>query len=118
MADERPGRPPLNALGRQSGEEAAGTGFSIRPERIEARPSSDGGRVAALVCGERGRVHDVGKERWWRWHSNGGAQQEDAARHSEVGASEPTNWEGHRLGETEAAHNPGAWGEGLSTLTT
>ncbi len=43
------------------------------------------------------------KERRCRWHSNGGAQQEDAARHPEVGASKPTNWEGHRLGETEAA---------------
>ncbi len=43
------------------------------------------------------------KERRCRRHSDGGAQQEDAARHSEVGASEPTNLEGHQLGETEAA---------------
>ncbi len=74
-----------------------------RPEWIEARPSGDGGRIATLVCGERGRDHDVDKRRrCWR-HSDGGAQQEDAARHPEVGASEPTNWEGHWLGETKAA---------------
>jgi hypothetical protein len=35
--------------------------------------------------------------------AHGGAQQKDAARHPEVGASEPTNWKGHWLGETEAA---------------
>ncbi len=39
-----------------------------------------------------------------RWTSiDGGVQQEDAARHSEVGASEPTNLEGHQLGVTDAA---------------
>jgi hypothetical protein len=56
-----------------------------------------------LVCGERGRDHDVDERRRCRWHSDSGAQQEDAARHPEVAASEPNNWEGHRLGETEAA---------------
>jgi hypothetical protein len=52
----------------------------------------------------------VEKERWCQRHSNGGVQQEGAARHSGVGASEPTNLEGHRLGETEAAQ-----GESLHT---
>ena len=42
--------------------------------------------------------HDVDER-----HSDGGAQQEDAARHPEAGASEPTNWKGHWLGGTEAA---------------
>jgi hypothetical protein len=52
----------------------------------------------------------VDKERRCLRHSNGGVQQEGAARHSGVGASEPTNLEGHQLGETEAAQ-----GESLHT---
>jgi hypothetical protein len=52
----------------------------------------------------------VDKERRCQRHSNGGVQQEGAARHSGVGASEPTNLEGHQLGETEAAQ-----GESLHT---
>ncbi len=103
VAAEGLGWPPLKAPGRWSGGEAAGTDSGRRPERIEARPSGDGGRVTALACGEHGRVHDVDEK--WRClrHSDGGAQQEDAAGHPEVGASEPTNWEGHWLGETEVA---------------
>jgi hypothetical protein len=45
----------------------------------------------------------VAKEQRCGQHSDGGAQQEDAARQSEVGGSEPANLEGQRLGETEAA---------------
>ncbi len=56
------------------------------------------------------------KERRCQRHSNGGVLQEGAARHSGVGASEPTNLEGHQLGETEAAqgetlHNTRELGE-------
>jgi hypothetical protein len=36
------------------------------------------------VCGDRGQR--------CRQHSDGGAQQEDAARHSEVRVSEPPTW--------------------------
>ncbi len=43
------------------------------------------------------------KERRCQQHSDGGAQQEDAVRHSDVGVSEPSNLEGHQLGKTEAA---------------
>ncbi len=83
--------------------EAAGTGSGRRPGRIKARLTGDGGRVAAPACGDQGRVHDVDKEQQCRQHSDRGAQQEGAARHSVVGASEPANLEGHRLGETETA---------------
>ncbi len=60
--------------------------------------------------------------RWTR--SDRGAQQEDAARHSEVGVSEPTNLGGHQLGVTEgcpgrvATHHPEAGGGGWLTLAT
>ena len=52
-AAERLGWPPLKAPGRWSGGEATGTDTGGRPEWIEARPSGDGGRIAALAYGER-----------------------------------------------------------------
>jgi hypothetical protein len=103
VAAERLEWPPPKAPGRWSGGEVARTDAGGRPEWIAARPSGNGGRIATLACGERGQDHDVDeRQRCWR-HSDGGAQQEDAARHPEVGASEPTNRKGHWLGETEAA---------------
>jgi hypothetical protein len=87
--DKHEPRPPLEAPRRQ-------------PGRIETRLTGDGDRVAESACGDQGRVHDVDKEQRCPQHSDGGAQQEDAARHSEVWASEPANFEEHWLGETEA----------------
>jgi hypothetical protein len=95
--------PPPKAPGRWSGGETAGTDTGGWPEWVEARPSGGGGGIAALACGERGQDHDMDeRQRRWR-HSEGEAQQEDAARRPEVGASEPTDWKGHWLGGTEAA---------------
>jgi hypothetical protein len=103
VAAERLEWPPPKAPGRWSGGEVARTDTCGWPEWIEARPSGGGGGIAALASGERGQDHDVDeRQRRWR-HSDGEAQQEDAARHPEVSASEPTNWKGHWLGETEAA---------------
>ncbi len=103
MAAERRERPPPKAQGRWSGGEAAGTDTGGWQERVEARPPSSGGRIAALTCGERGRDRDMDeRQRRWR-HSDGEAQQEDAARRPEIGTNEPTDWKGQWLGETEAA---------------
>jgi hypothetical protein len=102
-ADEREPRPSLKAPRRRSGGEVAGIGSGRLPGRIKNRLTGDGGRVAALVCGDRGRVHGVDEEQRCRQHSHGGAQQEDAASHSEVRVREPANLEGHQFGETEAA---------------
>jgi hypothetical protein len=44
---------------------------------------------------------DKRKQRWR--HSDGKAQQEDAARRPEIETSEPTGWKGQWLGETETA---------------
>jgi hypothetical protein len=103
VAAERLEWPPPKAPGRWSGKEAARTDTGGRPEWVRARPSGDGGRIAALACGELGQDHDVDERQRCRRYSDDGAQQEDAARHPEVGASEPTNWKGHWLGETKAA---------------
>jgi hypothetical protein len=103
LAAERLERPPPKAPGRWSRGEAAGTDTSGWSERVEARPPGDGGGIAALACGERGRDRDM-DERQRRWRlSDGEAQQEDAARRPEVGTSEPTDWKGQWLGEAEAA---------------
>jgi hypothetical protein len=103
VAAERRERPPPKVLGRWSGGEAVGTDTGGWPERVEARPPSGGGGTAALACGECGRDRDMDeRQRRWR-HSDGEAQQEDTARRPEIGTSEPTDWKGQRLGETEAA---------------
>jgi hypothetical protein len=97
---ERYERPPLKALGRWSGGEAAGTDTGGWPERVETGPPSDGGGIAALACGECGR--DRERQRRWQ-HSDDEARQEDAGRPPETETSEPTGWKGQWLGETEAA---------------
>jgi hypothetical protein len=102
-ADKREPRLSLKAPRRRSGGEMAGIGSGRLPGRIKTRLTGDGGRVAAQVCGDRGRVHGVDEEQRCRQHSHGGAQQEDAARHSEVRVREPANLEGHEFGETKAA---------------
>jgi hypothetical protein len=100
---ERRERPPPETPGRWSGGEAAGTDTSGWPERVETGPPSDGGGITASACGECGRDRDVDKRKQrWR-HSDGKAQQEDAARRPEIETSEPTGWKGQWLGETEAA---------------
>ncbi len=100
---ERHERPPPEAPGKWSGGEAAETDTSGWPERVEARPPSGGGKTAAMACGECGRDPDMDeRQRHWR-HSDGEAQQEDAASRPEIETSEPTDWEGQWLGETEAA---------------
>ncbi len=107
---ERHEQPPLKAPGRWSGGEAAGTDTGGWPERVETRPPSGGGGIAALACGERGRDRDMDeRQRRWR-HRDGEAQREDAARRPEIETSEPTGWKGQWLGETEAAR-----GESLHT---
>jgi hypothetical protein len=58
---ERHERPPLKAPGRWSGGEAAGTDTGGWPERVETRPPSGGGGIAALACGEQGRGRNMGK---------------------------------------------------------
>jgi hypothetical protein len=123
VAAERLEWPPPKTPGRWSGGEAAGTDTGGWPEWIEARPSGGGGGIAALACGERGQDHDM-DERQRRWqHSDGEAQQENAARRPEVWASEPTDWKGHWLGETETAQGgllhpaPKTGGAGWSTST-
>jgi hypothetical protein len=103
VAAERVEWPPPKAPGRWSGGETAGTDTGGWPEWVEARPSGGGGGIAALACGERGQDHDMDeRQRRWR-HSDGKAQQEDAARRPEVEASEPTDWKGHWLGGSEVA---------------
>jgi hypothetical protein len=74
-----------------------------RGERVETRPPSGGGKTAALACGECGRDRDMDeRQRRWR-HSDGEAQQEDAAWRPEIETSEPTDREGQWLGGTEVA---------------
>jgi hypothetical protein len=90
IADEHKPKPPLEAPRRL-------------PERIQTRLTGDGDRVAAPACGDRGRVHGLFKEQRCRQRRKGGAQKENAAKDSQVGASEPANLEGQWLGENEAA---------------
>ena len=100
---ERQERPPPKVPGRRSGGETAGTDTGGWPERVETGPPSDGGEITASACGECGRDRDMDKRKQrWR-HSDGKAQQEDAARRPEIETSEPTGWKGQWLGETEAA---------------
>jgi hypothetical protein len=100
---ERHERPPPEAPGRWSGGETAGTDTGGRPERVETGPPSDGGGITASACGECGRDRDMDKRKQrWR-HSDGKAQQEDAARRPEIETSESTGRKGRWLGETETA---------------
>jgi hypothetical protein len=102
-ADEHGPRPPWNASRRWSEVEAAGINSGGWPGRVETRLTNDGGRVAALVQKDQGRVRGADKEQQWGQCGNGKAQQEDAARRSEVRVSEPADMEGHHLRETKAA---------------
>jgi hypothetical protein len=71
--------------------------------RGRRRRQQERGAGDALACGERGQDQDMDeRQRRWR-HGDGEAQQEDAARRPEIGTSEPTDWKGQWLGETEAA---------------
>jgi hypothetical protein len=64
------------------------------PERVKTRLTDDDSRVNPPVCRDQGRIHGVDEE---QLYSDRGAQQGDAARHSEAGVSEPAELEGHRL---------------------
>ncbi len=102
-ADEHGPRPPWNASRRRSKGEAAGIDSGGWLGRVETRLANNGGRVAAPVCGDRGRVRGVDEEQRCGQRGTGEAQQGDAAMGSEARVSEPADLEGHWLGETEAA---------------